>query len=141
MSAPSNAHQNIRVLVAEDDPEIRCELARLLELNGYQVTAVSNGKALLDRLASWLLDESANSPTDLLVTDVRMPGLSGLSIVEGLRANGWSQPIVVISAYSDDEMSHRLEQLSDVTFLAKPFEPAALEALLSQLAELGVTHR
>jgi CheY-like chemotaxis protein len=123
----------VRVLVADDDTDIRFGIARLLRLLGYKVRAVSSGAELLDVLASWILDEVDQPPTDIIVTDVRMPGFNGLSIVEGLRANGWTQPVIVISAFDDDELRSRIDKLSDVQFLAKPFDLPELERTIAHM--------
>jgi len=112
------------------------ELTRLLQLNGYVVHAVASGTELVETLASWILAETTEPPTELIVTDVRMPGVNGLSIVEGLRATGWTRPIVVISAFADDDMTRRLDRLEGVSFLPKPFDPAVLEDLIDQLSPI-----
>jgi two-component system response regulator MprA len=125
----SNKPVRGRVLLAEDDADLRVGLARLLRRDGHEVCEVSDGSRLLEQLASWLLD-GGRAPADVIVTDVRMPGINGLSIVEGLRAGGYEQPIVVISAFGDDEMRERLSRLGRVSFLPKPFDPLELEALL-----------
>lgn len=122
-----------RLLVAEDDHDLRCGIAQLLAREGYHVHAVSNGLDVLDYLAAWILAERASPPVDLIVTDVRMPGVNGLTIVEGLRASGWRQPIIVISAFGDDGMRDRLARLRDVVFMSKPFDPGELEQTIARL--------
>ncbi|MEZ4272172.1 MAG: response regulator [Myxococcota bacterium] len=124
----------LRVLLAEDDYDIRESLSRLLEADGYEVLALSNGVELLDYLASWILDERQGSPADVIVTDIRMPGFNGLSIVEGLRAKGWLQPVIVMSAFGDDEIRHRVSRMGKATFFAKPFNPVELEKTITEVA-------
>jgi len=126
--------RRVRVLVAEDDHDVRDGLCELLSIDGYEVQAVSDGAQLLDTLSSWILAPTPlRAPVDVIVTDVRMPGFNGLNIVEGLRANGWDQPVVVISAFGDDALRARIKQLPRVAFLPKPFEPEALEQALDSL--------
>jgi CheY-like chemotaxis protein len=129
------AIMTIRVLLAEDDIEVRHGLVAVLEHAGYQVEAVANGSELLNRLSSWVLGEDPAMPTDIIITDVRMPGFNGFSVVEGLRAGGWNMPIVVISAFSDDRLERRVRELGDVVFVPKPFEPGQLEATIAELAQ------
>jgi CheY-like chemotaxis protein len=117
------------ILLADDDFELRVALAAVLQRWGYHVETVSSGIALLDRLSGALL-EGASVPADAIVTDVRMPGCNGLSIVEGLRGNGWTVPLVVISAFADDDMRARVARLDNVGLLEKPFDPEALDLLL-----------
>lgn len=120
----------VRVLLAEDDGDVRAGLARLLRHDGYDVVEVSDGAQLLEVVAGWLTGESPSCP-DVIVTDVRMPGFSGLSVIEGLRAGGMRQPVIVMSAFGDARMRERIERLSEVRFLAKPFDPAELESALA----------
>ncbi len=126
-----NARQ--RILLAEDDFDVRLGIARLLDIYGYDVRAVASGAELLDVLATWLLGEEPDAPADALITDVRMPGFDGLHIVEGLRDNGYDTPIVVISAFGDAALERRLRRLPDVRFLAKPFNPVTLANVLAEL--------
>ncbi len=126
-----------RVLLAEDDFDVRMGIARLLDMYGYEVRAVASGAELLDVLATWILDGDEALPADAIVTDVRMPGFDGLHIVEGLREHGFQEPIVVISAFGDDDLRQRLKKLPDVRFLAKPFDPSRLTTVLAELM-LGI---
>ena len=126
----------IRVLLAEDDHDVRIGLTRLLQFSGYEVRAVSNGADLLDVLTSWILSDQVDPPADIIVTDVRMPGFNGLNLVEGLRESGWKQPIIIISAFGDDLLLERVRRLGqDVEFMPKPFDPALLERTLVALTE------
>lgn len=123
-----------RILLAEDDHDVRSALARLLRLAGYEVRSVSNGMQMLDTLSAWVLDRD-DPPCDLIVTDVRMPGFNGLELVEGLRASGWRQPIVVISAFADAEMHRRVRRLEPAQLFPKPFEPDELEKTLARFSQ------
>ncbi len=123
----------IRILLAEDDDDLRTALARLLAFDGYEVRSVRNGAEMLDVLAGWIVTEDVLAPTDVIVTDVRMPGFDGLNIVEGLRATGWERPIVVMTAFADETTRQRIVGLKDVVFLPKPFDPQLLETLLVEL--------
>jgi two-component system C4-dicarboxylate transport response regulator DctD len=128
-SAFNVATPRARVLVAEDDDDLREAVVAWLEVSGYTVTAVPTGAELLACMHDWLLG-GAPAPCDAIVTDVRMPGLNGLNIVEGLLDCGWTGPLVVMSAFGDAVMRQRIGALPEVTFLAKPFNPdTLLEAL------------
>lgn len=122
-----------RILLAEDDHDVRVAITQLLELGGYEVMAVANGAEMLDVLAASILLEADASPPDIIITDVRMPGFNGLSIIEGLRANGWTQPVIVISAFGDENMRDRIGRMENTAFFPKPFEPEQLERALLQL--------
>ena len=119
-------------VVAEDDPEIQSALSQFLVVVGYDVVSVSNGSDMLEALANSLRDD-ARDP-DVIVTDVRMPGLNGVSIAEMLRADGWQQSIVIISAYGDDELLlSRVRRIPRCVFFAKPLNPTLLEDTLVEL--------
>jgi CheY-like chemotaxis protein len=125
--------RSARILLAEDDEEIRRALASLLSFDGYQVLAVDNGGELMDCLSGWILGDTDEAPADVIITDIRMPGFNGLSIVEGLRARGWTLPVIVISAFGDREIRERVERLGGAVFFAKPFEPLDLERAVEDL--------
>jgi CheY-like chemotaxis protein len=124
-----------RVLLAEDDVELRSSLTRLLKLEGYEVLSVATGGQMLQRVSAWVLGRNGASMPDVIITDVRMPGISGLSIVQGLRASGWRQPIIVMSAFGDDELRNEVSTIERTEFLDKPIEPAELRAMLARLLD------
>jgi CheY-like chemotaxis protein len=122
------------VLLADDDLEFRHLLSGELRQAGYAVTEVGSGSDLLDRLASDLI-ESAEPQFDLLVSDVRMPGWSGLEVVVGLRRAGLGLPVVLITAFGDPK-THRAADKLGAVLLDKPFDlddfRGAVAAELSQ---------
>ena len=123
-----------RVLLADDDLECRHLLSSELRQAGYAVTEVGSGTDLLDRLASDLI-ESAQPQFDLLVSDVRMPGWSGLEVLGGLRRAGLGLPVVLITAFGDPK-THRVAHKLGAVLLDKPFDlddfRGAVAAELSQ---------
>lgn len=129
---PDLQARRARVLLAEDDHDVLIGIAQLLERGGYEVRSVCDGGELLDAVTGCVLG-GGDLPADALITDVRMPGINGLSVVEGLRAQGFVEPIVVMSAFGDAELRARVAQLPNVVFLAKPFDPHELEETLATL--------
>ena len=116
------------VLLAEDDLDVQVALTEFLELCGYDVLAVSTGSDMLEVLAS-----ASERVADLIITDVRMPGMNGLSIAEELRADGWKQPIIIISAFADEVIRERIQRMDQCEFFAKPLDPQQLERTLQEL--------
>jgi two-component system response regulator MprA len=114
-----------RVLVADDDRAIRESLARALELEGYPVVAVPDGASALEAIA-------ADKP-DVLILDVMMPGIDGLTVCRVLRAQGDQTPILMLTART--ETSDRVAGLDAGAddYLPKPFE---LEELLARIRAL-----
>src|SRR4051812_39712336 len=98
---------------------------------GYDVIAVTDGADLLDALAATTND--CERDADVIITDVRMPNMNGISVAEMLRADGWRQPIVVISAYDDPVLLDRVRSLDCAAFFGKPLDPDLLERTLVEL--------
>jgi len=114
-----------RVLVVDDDPQLREALTRALELDGYQVTTASNGAKALDSLS--------NGRPDVMVLDVMMPYVGGLDVCRTLRERKDKLPILVLTAR--DEVGDRVAGLDAGAddYLTKPF---ALEELRARLRAL-----
>ena len=115
-----------RILVIEDDPYAREALALLLDYYGYEVTAASNGS---DGLA--LVTDAG---PDLVVTDWRMPGLSGLALCVALRKRRDTMPIIVVT--SADEVFASDQPVN--ARLRKPIDPPLLNRVITD--ELRTAH-
>jgi CheY-like chemotaxis protein len=86
-----------RVLVAEDCPDSRMLITEMLEQSGLNVTSVCNGKECLDgALEAWKSD----TPFDVILMDIQMPEMDGHTAARQLRANGYTLPIVAMTARS-----------------------------------------
>jgi CheY-like chemotaxis protein len=123
---PGNAQPPRSVLLAEDDDDLRALLVDALRSEGFGVIECANGFALVEALVSRL--EVGEPAFDLVVSDVRMPGFSGLSVLEGL--SGWDElqrlPMVLITAFGNARLHELARQFGAVSLLEKPFETAAL---------------
>ncbi len=125
------AMTGLRVLVAEDNPVNRLMISRLLERLGAQPTLVGNGALALEALET--------TPCDLVVMDVQMPVLDGLSATRAMRAAGkaWSQlPVVALTANAFQEDREACAAAGMTGFLSKPVTEVALVRTL-----LAVTGR
>src|SRR3954468_21477893 len=114
-----------RVLVVDDDPQLREALSRALELDGYAVSTASNGVKALDAISS--------ARPDVMVLDVMMPYVGGLDVCRTLRDRKDRLPILVLTAR--DEVGDRVAGLDAGAddYLTKPF---ALEELRARLRAL-----
>ncbi|MEM9310257.1 MAG: response regulator [Pseudomonadota bacterium] len=122
-----------RVLVVDDDAELRTLLQRYLSGNGYDVRVAPDTRGL-DRLLS-------RERFDLMVLDLMMPGEDGLSACRRLRADGEDIPIVILTAKGDPvDRIIGIEMGAD-DYLAKPFEPrelvARIGAILKRISHIG----
>ncbi|WP_231748800.1 SpoIIE family protein phosphatase [Mycobacterium sp. M26] len=120
-----------RVLVADDNADMREYLVRLLHNAGYQVDAVNDGREALERIRSDL--------PDLVVSDVMMPRLDGLSLVTALRAEARTVavPVLLLSARAGQEASIEGLQAGADDYLVKPFAAAELLARVRANIELA----
>jgi DNA-binding response OmpR family regulator len=126
------------VIVAEDDGEMRKLVVEALEKDGYDVVGVADGSQLLVRLTNHYRLRPDPEPIDLIVTDIRMPIVSGLDIVQGLRDADWATPIVIMTAFGNVETRLRAEAMG-AALLDKPFEIELLRTVARTL--LGETSR
>jgi CheY-like chemotaxis protein len=113
------------VLVAEDDPDMRRLLVTLLRMTGYRVVEATDGADLLARLDP-ADDGSRPEPVDVIVSDVEMPQLSGLDLLAALRCSCWTTPVVLVTAFGDDDIRAEARALGAAALLDKPLDPEAL---------------
>jgi signal transduction histidine kinase/CheY-like chemotaxis protein len=121
-------HGDGTVLLVDDDDAVRMVSEEHLRAAGYRVLSASSGDAALAILA----DHGAE--IDALVTDVSMPVMSGIELVQNVRARGIQLPVLLISGYADELEQGKARAALDVAFLPKPFSGDRLatevEALL-----------
>ena len=117
--------QGGRVLVVDDDPDVREAVETALELEGHRVTTATDGLAALQRLAQ--------SEFDAVVLDVLMPNLDGFEVCRRLRAAGNRTPVLILTARDSEEDTIRGLDLGADDYLVKPF---ALGELLARVRAL-----
>lgn len=121
-----------RVLIADDEDRQRSALEELLIDEGFEVIAVEDGFELHDYLQ--LAQEARGVPCpDVIVTDVRMPGETGIEVVEEARARGVRIPIVVVTGYPSPELEARVRALGNAQMFAKPIDVDHFVAALRRL--------
>ncbi len=110
-----------RVLLAEDDDEMRALLASALRKDGYEVTTCGNGINLLDHITAGLYGRRSES-YDLVISDIRMPGLTALEVLEDLSGHSTAPPLILITAFGDERTHARAARLGALAVLDKPFQ-------------------
>jgi DNA-binding response OmpR family regulator len=129
---PATLHDPPRILLAEDDDEMRRLLAEALRKDGYDVMAIADGKRLLVALAGTMADSTHTGTWDLVLSDVRMPGHSGLQVLEEVRAARWQVPFILMTAFADDAAHAQARALGAILF-DKPFDLGKLRATVASL--------
>lgn len=113
-----------RVLIVDDQPGVRALLREVLTGQGLEVSESHDGPSALS-----MLDECA---PQLVLLDVRMPGMSGLAVLREMRRRGYRGPVLVLTAYQEEEIAADAAQMGPLLQLAKPFDLDALEELIRQ---------
>jgi two-component system cell cycle sensor histidine kinase/response regulator CckA len=103
-----------KVLVVEDDPDVRLTLCEMLQLGGFEVVPVGSGQEALDLLN---LDTEA---IDLVLSDVVMPGMGGFELADNLKAQGLTVPLAFISGYAAGQATRNDSDMRH-PFISKPF--------------------
>ena len=109
---------DMRVLIIDDEEDVRASLALLLKSSGWHVTQLSN--------AQNLLHDIKQIEPNLVISDVRMPGVSGLDAFLALDREESNPPFIFVSAHGDIDMAVEAMSAGAYTFLEKPYDPKRL---------------
>jgi DNA-binding NtrC family response regulator len=129
MSEPSTA----RVLIADDEPSIRLALREILEESGCEVADVDNGDAAFEALAS--------SAFQLAFLDIRMPGQTGLELLERVESMGTGTAIVIITAQNTFENAVQAMRRGALDYLVKPFGIDEVRAIVGRVLRTQALER
>ncbi len=130
VSDVSSAKAASRILLAEDDFEMRKLLAWSLRNQGYSVIECMDGMCLLRKLG---FAGEKHEHVDLIISDIRMPGVTGLEVLEANRKFDELPPIILITAFPDKKTIADAERLGAAAILAKPFD---IDDLLSHVRKI-----
>lgn len=140
LRAPRPEHDDLtkprpRILVAEDDKEMLKLLTYALLLDGYEVVPAGSGLSLYDELRN---SKHRRKRLSLIISDIRMPGRTGLDVARVVREWGWDVPLILITAFGDEETACQAVTVGATCLFSKPFElddmRIAVAILLSQQA-------
>lgn len=109
-----------RILLVDDEADFRFSASIALRKAGFEVIEAEDGKEALSMIRNFRSDGRG---IDLLLTDLRMPGLSGLELLEALGEDGIDIPVIAITGYGNDSLRADLEAKGCNEFMEKPFEP------------------
>lgn len=124
-----------QVLIAEDDVAMRELLAEVLGDRGFRVLTAADGQAAL------LLVRQLSEPIDLVITDVRMPGLKGDELLAAVRTQRAAAPVIVITAFGSVEQAVELVKAGAFQYITKPFATHELLSAVEQALQLTAPQR
>ena len=124
----------MRILVVDDDRGTVHALRAGLMSRDHEVLIANDGYTALEELENASM---RRAKVDLLITDYRMAGMSGLDLVRAARERQRSLPIIVMSAYGDSVLRRTLGSIDKCRYLDKPFGPEALTCLIDGFAPDG----
>jgi excisionase family DNA binding protein len=125
-AAPAARQGRARVLVVDDEASIRDLLSKTLALAEYDVDTAADATTALDRLRA--------APYDLLIADLRMPGMDGLTLIRQVKRIRAEMPIIIITGFSTESSAIEAVNLGVAGYLTKPFRvPQVLAAAAKAL--------
>lgn len=116
---------NKRILIVDDEPNVRLSYRAVLEAEDYSVEEANSAPVGLEKLGT--------SRFDLAILDMRMPEMDGLALLAKIRERGLSTPAVIITAYGDLPHAVRAVKLGAIDFLQKPLTPEQLRRLVEEV--------
>jgi len=127
-SRPATGATRPRVLVVDDEASIRDLLAKTLALAEYDVDVAPDGRSALERMRMY--------PYDLLIADLKMPGMDGLTVIREAKRYKADLPVIIITGFSTESSAIEAVNLGVAGYLTKPFRvPQVLAAAAKALGE------
>jgi len=125
---PASGAARPRVLVVDDEASIRDLLSKTLALAEYDVDVAPDGRAALERMRLY--------PYDLLIADLKMPGMDGLTVIREAKRYKADLPVIIITGFSTESSAIEAVNLGVAGYLTKPFRvPQVLAAAAKALGE------
>ena len=131
--AEAQPKQGRWVLIADDDEEMRSLMSSILRTDGITVSEARDGQELLSMLVAKTAPDGSPISPDLVVTDVQMPGATGMRVLSHVRRAHPTVPVILITAFGSAELQAQAKRLGAATVLDKPFDLAELRKLVQRL--------
>ncbi|NUQ73558.1 MAG: response regulator [Polyangiaceae bacterium] len=121
------------IVVADDDDDMRSLLSGLFRADGFVVSEAKDGQELLAMLVARTAPDGTPIAPDLVVTDVQMPGATGIRVLSHVRRAHPTVPVILITAFGSVELHAQAKRLGAATVLDKPFDIGELRKLVQRL--------
>ncbi len=122
-----------RLLVVDDDAHIAASIAERFQARGFSVSRASNGREGLEKVAREL--------PDVVLLDVMMPEMDGLTMLRRMREDGIESAVIVITAFGSTEKVVEAMQAGAIGFIDKPFKPSLVEEIVKKALEHSTVKR
>jgi DNA-binding response OmpR family regulator len=116
---------NKRILIVDDEPNVRLNFRTTLETEGYEIFEASSGMEAVQSLG--------DHPFALAILDLRMPGMGGLELLARMRESEIRVPAMIVTAYSDVPNAVKAMKLGAIDFLQKPLRPEDLRNIVAEI--------
>lgn len=116
-----------KIMIVDDSKTIRQQVSFTLTKGGYEVIEAEDGQDGIEKL-------KANSDIAMVISDVNMPNMNGLEMVEKLKAEGNTVPVIMLTTEGAADLIQRAKQAGAKGWLVKPFQPDQLVAAVSKIA-------
>jgi len=107
-----------RILIADDEIELINSMAFTLKRKGFEISKATNGLSAFEQISETCKN---NNPFDLIITDIQMPGLSGIELIKKIREAKITTPILVITGFESSKLKKNILQIGCSNYLEKPF--------------------
>lgn len=119
-----------RVMFVDDEEGVRLSWNRYLSARGFDVTTVDSGEGAMSRLTQ--------QPVDVVVSDLRMPGVDGLQLLDWVHKSNPDTRFILLTGYGNDEVERKARELGAYQYLNKPISPEALSAVITAAIHLNM---
>jgi CheY-like chemotaxis protein len=119
MTAVERSERRPRIALAEDNGAMRRLMARALDQEGYELLEAANGLDLLEELRR---ARNTDRVPALIVSDIHLPGCSGLAVLRAIRSWEWRVPVILVTAFGSDDALDEAFRLDATAVLMKPFD-------------------
>lgn len=126
--AKSKKKKSVRLLLVDDDPNMQRMVALFLNKKNYELEISSNGRKALE-----MLDKNKY---DLIISDMQMPLMDGLELLQKIRTKKIKTPVILISAYTSIDLPNEADTSDFAAVLLKPFDSSNLMAIIEKVLKI-----